>query len=880
MTGSKSPAWRRYLRFWGSNVRDDVDDELQFHVEMRTTEYIARGMSPDEARRLAAQRLGDVDRARSSCVEIQEQHARAAGRAELGAVLGRDVMYAARVLRRQWLPSVVAALCIALGIGATTAMFSIGNAMLLRPLPYPSGDRLVQIGSARDKVRRAGMTVSSLPDVADWRTRQRSFTELAAVWQIALTVASGEPFRVSGAAVTANLFQTLGVTPEVGRVFRDGEDLPGAEPVAVVTRRFAERRLGGTESIVGRRIRMGGARRTIVGVIPDRWAYPATVDVWIPLGRDPLRESRGSRYLAVLGQLRPNVTPDAADREMTAIGAELRRENPEGDAGITPFVTPLREIYVGPARSGLVALGFGTLLILVVACANVAALQLARATARAPEIAVRTAIGAAKWRIFAQLLTESALLALTGGAVGVAIAYAARSFVAKAVAPNVPPWMTFDIDVRVLAFATAVSLIAAVAFGLAPAVRLTRIDPARALHGVRAVLGIDRGRLQRAFVALELALSIVLVVGAELAVESVMRLRNVPLGFVPAQVTTFRLNMQGQRYDSRDERARVLAELASRIAALPNVAAISATTNVPGAGCCSQFGTTIADHPMPPGERFMVTGNIVLPDLFRTLRIPLLSGRDFTSADDANAPKVVIISETFAKRFWPNGDVLGHLIDTGNGMATIVGVVGDIKQNRVIDDPEPQFYRPYAQDPWSDMDVMVRTKSESPLNLGDLRRVARDVDPVALPISRVSTMQKVIDDSIMSKQVLGTLLAVLAVVALSLATIGVYAIMSFFVSQRTRELGLRLALGAEPGALLAYVMRQTLGIVLVGGVLGIGGSILAARSLEHVLFGVRAAEPLMYVAAAGVLVAAALAASYGPARRAGSADPMTALRAE
>jgi putative ABC transport system permease protein len=877
---SRGPAWRRYLRFWGSNIRDDVSDELAFHVEMRAAEYVARGMSANEARRLAEQRFGDAKRARDACVEIQERHGHAAGRAELRSIVGRDVRFAARMLRRQALPSLVAALCIALGIGATTAMFSIGSALLVRPLPYPAGDRLVQIGSGRNSERRAGMTVSSLPDLTDWRTRQRSFTNVAGIWQMSLTIASGQPFRVSGAAVTGNMFETLGVTAEVGRVLRESDEQPGAEPVAVVARRFALRRLGGTESVVGRRLRIAGARRTIVGIIPDRWAYPDFVDVWLPLGRNPIRESRGNRYLQVVAQLKPNVTPAMADREMAAIGRELRRENPEGDADITPFVTPLREIYVGPARSGLVALGLGTLLILVVACANVAALQLARASSRAREIAVRTAIGAARWRIFTQLLIEAALLATAGGAAGVGIAFAARTLVATAVAPDVPKWMTFDIDALALAFATCASLLAAVTFGIAPAVRLTRIDPAGALHGMRSVLGIDRGRLQRAFLAVELALSIVLVIGAELAVESIMRLRNVPLGFETKGVTTFRINMQGQRYDSREERTRVMKLLADRIAALPDVASVSATTYAPGAGCCSQFGTTIADHPMPPGKRLMVTGNIVLPGSFKTIGTPVLAGRDFTAADDANAPRVVIISQTFAKQFWPSGDALGHLIDTGGGMAMIVGIVGDVKQGRVIDDPEPQFYRPYAQDPWSDMDMLVRTKSSASLSAAEVRGVARDIDPIALPISRMSTLQQRIDTSIASKQVLGTLLAVLAVVALALATIGVYAVMSFFVSQRTKELGLRLALGAEPVGLLAYVMRQMIGVATVGSALGVGGGILVARSLQHLMFGVRAAEPLVYVFAAGTLVLATIAASYGPARRASAADPMLALRVE
>jgi len=875
----KRDVWRRYLSFWGANVTDDVNAELQFHVDSRVAEYIARGLSPEEARRLAERRFGSVDRARESCVDIQTQHARAQGRAELGATFVRDVLFAVRMLRRQALPSAVAAACIALGIGATTAMFSVGNALLLRPLPYPHGDRLVEVGSAPRNERRAGLTVSSLPDLADWRRLQHVFTQMAGFGSATFTVVARDPVRVSGEFVTANAFQTLGVTPESGRLFRDAEDLPGVAPVALVSHRFADRELDGAASVAGKTVRIAGTPRTIVGVIPDRWAYPPSADVWLPLGRDPLRDSRGNRNLTVIAELRPGVRVDAADREMVAIGAEVEREHPSG-ISVTPFVVPLRDQFVGPARPALLALGFGTALILLVACANVAALQLARATARAREIAVRAAIGASRGRILAQVLTESVVLAFAGGAAGVAIAFAARNVIARAVAGNAPPWMTFDIDARALGFATLASLVAAIAFGIAPAARLTRIDPAGALTGMRGVLGIDRGRLQRALVALEVALAIVLVVGAELAVQSVTRLRIVPLGFDPARVVTFRIAMQGQRYESAIERTRALEALESGVAALPNVESVSATTYAPIVSCCSQFGTTIDGQPQPPGKGLMVTGNMVTPGFFRTMRIPILAGRDITNADDASAARVVIINETFAKRYWPAGDALGHRIETGNGMATIVAVVGDIKQGRLIDAPEPQFYRPHAQDPWADMDVMVRTRTNAPLSAADLRRVARTVDPVALPIARVSPLQQLIDRSVASKQLLGGLLAAFAGVALGLASVGVYAIMSFFVSRRTRELGLRMALGAEPVGLQAYVLRQALVVAAAGGVVGLAGGALAARALEHLLFGVRAREPLPYASAAAAICVAALAASYGPARRAASVDPMAALRAE
>lgn len=882
MTAKRSPpVWRRYLRFWGSNVSADVDDELRFHVEMRTQEYVARGMTPDEARRLAAERFGSVDNARADCIDIQVTHAHARNRTQLASNIRQDVAFAARVLKRQPLPTIVAAVYIALGVGATTAMFSIGNTLLLRPLPYPNGERLAVIQSAHGSERRSGATVSSLADIVDWRARQHSFTRIAAVGQSAFTVASGTPIRVAGAVATSNLFATLGVSAEAGRVFDDEEDVPGGPPVALVSHGFAERQLGGAASIVGRRIRIAGARRTIVGVIPDRWSYPATTDVWLPLARNPLNESRGNRNLEAIAELRPGISVEAANRDLAAIGAQLQRENREGDADVMPFAEPLRERFVGAARPALVALAFATILILVVGCANVAALQLARSTARSREICVRAAIGAERGRILGQLLTESVVLASVGGVAGVAVAFAVRNVVAAAILTGAPPWMTFDIDGRALAFAAVACSIAAISFGLAPAVRLTRIDPAAALNGARGVFGVDRGRLQRAFVVVEIALSVVLVIGAELAVQSVVRLANVPLGFDARHVITFRIGMQGQRYDSAAERARVMAVLEAGVAALPQVESVSATTYAPAAGCCSQFGTTIADHPLPPGQQLMVTGNIVLPGFFSTMRIPLVAGRDFSAADDAHAPRVVVINQTFAKQFWPGGDALGYLIDTGGGMAAIIGIVGDIRQGRLIDAPEPQFYRAYAQDSWTSMTFVARTRDASPALLATaLRTVARDIDPVALPISRVTPLQQVIDDSIAPKKLLGTLLAAFAIVALALAAIGVYATMSFFVSQRMQEMGLRVALGAEPSLVAGLVLRQAGVLALAGGVAGLVAGAMAARMLATVLFGVSASNIALYIVAVATLSVAAIAASAGPARRAGRVDPMTALRAE
>jgi putative ABC transport system permease protein len=400
------------------------------------------------------------------------------------------------------------------------------------------------------------------------------------------------------------------------------------------------------------------------------------------------------------------------------------------------------------------------------------------------------------------------------------------------------------------------------------------------LRSGRRNLGLGRGRLQSAFVVAQIALSVVLVVGASLAIESVVRLQNVPLGLDPHGVATFRVSFQGPTYQSSDERVRAIRELDRRIAAIPGVVTSGATTYAPIAGCCSQFGTSIDGRPFPPGKKLLVTGNLITPGFFRALRIPLLRGREFTDADGPDAPRVVIISETFAKQYWPDGNALGHRIDTGGGMATIVGVVGDIKQARLIDPPEPQFYRPHAQDPWDTMTFTVRVSGDNPARIvPDARRALRDIDPT-LAIYGATTLEQMVSDSVSSKRLFGGLFVALAAVALFLAAAGVYAVMSFYVNQRTQEIGLRMALGAERGRVTAMVIRRGAVLAVAGGVLGLGGGWIAARALASSLYAVSAGDPLVYAVAALSLVLAASLASAAPARRASAVDPMVALRAE
>jgi predicted permease len=599
----------------------------------------------------------------------------------------------------------------------------------------------------------------------------------------------------------------------------------------------------------------------------------------MPVARDlDSRRVRGNRNLVVLGALRPGVSLDAARHDLALISSALAKLYPETDKGYTTVLTPLREDIVHDARGGLNAMSVAALLVLIVACANVAALQLARAAARTREMAVRAAIGAGRGRLLRQLLTESVLLSFAGGVAGCAFAYASRNFVAGAVMAGTPTWMTFDIDSRTLLFALVASTLTGIVFGVAPALRLAGVSPAATLRGGSA--GGGRTRLQHGFVAAQIALSVVLVVGAGLALESVRRLQEIPLGFNPQGVLTFQVVLQGRRYDDPRSHIRLIEAVENSLRALPGVTAVGAASLAPVDGCCSKFSARIEGDPSEHGRAPMVVGTIITPGYFRTMGIDLLAGREFAPTDGLDAPPVTVINETFAKLYWPSGDALGHHVNTGAGRSEIVGIVRDIKQTSLLESPEPQFYRPYAEDPWTSMTLAVRTTTADPTTLVPaVRRLVRDIDATIPPFNFV-TMQRMVSDATASRRTFGTLLTAFALIALVLAAAGVYAVMSFFVAQRTRELGLRVALGADPSRLTGAVLRQGIAMALAGGAIGLVGAVIAGRALAHALYGMSAGEPRIYAIATLVLIGAAGAASYGPARRASTVDPMIALRTD
>jgi predicted permease len=544
---------------------------------------------------------------------------------------------------------------------------------------------------------------------------------------------------------------------------------------------------------VGSTISVRGIPRVVVGVVPDGRSIPTGGDLWLPLPRDldrglsghmSSRVNRSNRGLQVLGLLAPTVTIDQARSEYDALERELVREHPADDAGLTTKITPLREVYVGFARPMLVAMLAATLLVLLVACANVAGIQLARATSRVREIAVRSAIGAGRARVLRQLLTESVMLALAGGALGIALAYRSSEFAEVAVLGQSPSWLMPSVDVRVLAFAVTVSMLTGIVFGVAPAMRLTRVDPADALRGGRSALGggPSRGRLQQLFVVVQMALSIVLVVAAGLSIESVRRVEELPLGFDERRALMFTATLQTPRYDVAGERARFADALDRRASGLPGVT-IAGATSLPPFRCCSKWALGIDGQPLPDDQKLMVPGNSVTPGYFEAMGIPLVRGRAFAGTDAADAAPVMVINESFAHRFWPYGDAIGHLVHDGNDHATIVGIVRDVKIV-LTEPPGPQFYRPFAQKPVTTLTFVLRTPTGDPARFtADIRRIVHDLDPT-LPLYGFTTASTMVDFQFAGRRTFESLMIAFGVIALLLATMGIYGVTSFFVSQR------------------------------------------------------------------------------------------------
>lgn len=796
-----------------------------------------------------------------------------------------DVRHASRTLWKAKGFAAVAVLCLGLGIGATATIFGMINAFMLRPFPFRDEGSVVAVYASRpgQGVDEGGL---SLADFADWRRESRTLAAIAIYSDGNFNVAgpgNDRPDLVKGAWVSPALFPMLGVHPALGRAFTAEEERPGGDGVVLLSHRLWRRRFGGDPGVIGRPVVVAGRARTIVGVMPAGWNFPQTHDLWLPQTLDPAGEPRGQRGHDAIARLAPGVTMAQAEAELAAIAGRLARAYPQTNGGWSARLTTWRERMVDRYGAILYIFLGVVFFVMFIACANVANLLLARAGARRKEMALRTALGAGRGRIVRQLLTESLLLAVAGGALGVLLSLWGTDVMVAAIPYELPFWMRFDLDWRVLGFAVAVSTASGVAFGLAPALQLSRPDLHEALKdgGRGTTAGRGGGRLRGALVVSEVALSLVLLVGATLMMRSLLALQAADPKFDASRLLTMRLPLSSDAYATPGRRAAYFRRVLGAVRALPGVEGATVVNYVPLEGSNTSTSIEIEGRAAPPGEELDVAYRSVADDYFRALGVPLAAGRPFAAREAAESSAVAVINDVMARRYWPNGDALGRRLRRGEDAPwlTVVGIVPEIRQRELDERPQPQLYLPYPMSPQRTMTLMVRTAGDPAAATAAVRDAVRSVD-AGVPVAEAMTMRQLLHRSVWQPRLFGGMFAVFALVALALAAAGVYGVVAYSVSQRTHEFGVRMALGAAGRDVVRLVVRQGARLALVGIALGVLGAAALSGLLRRMLYGIAPTDPLTFAAVPLTLAAVALVASWIPARRATRVDPMEALRSE
>ena len=797
-----------------------------------------------------------------------------------------DLKFALRSLHKNPGFTVLAVLVMALGIGANTAVFSVVNTVLLKPLDYREPDRIVTVSTLWKKNGLHGQ--ASAPDFHDWHDQSTAFSAMAYYSNQETAVKAGAAAEYTGVAtVTPEFFRVFIVEPLAGRLFTPEEQRSAAPGAVLISQSYWQNHFGGNTNALGRTIGMFDRTFTITGVLPAGFHFPEKTDIWFPANAVfPETASRSAHNYLVVARLKPDVSLEQAQAQMTSIGARLEQQYSRSNQDKSVVVTRMRDEMVSNVRVTLYLLLGAVGLVLLIACANMANLLLAKATARTREIAIRTAVGASRSRIVRQLITESIVLALMSGAAGLLLAIWGSSALVALAPRNVPRLAETGIDGWVLAFTLGVSVVASLLFGLAPAVQASRVDLNDALKqgATRAVVG-GAGRLRSALVVAEIALSVMLLAGAGLLIKSFIALHNVALGFRPERVLVMKTSVSASDLESARRATRLYKSLLPEIATLPGVAAVGATRVPPGR--VGSNGGYWIDY-LPPLDQLSITApqavySVVTRGAFAALGIPLQRGRDFEDSDTYDAPFTAVINEALARKSFPNQDPIGRVIfcgmDSLNGMK-IVGVVGDVRQFGPAREPSPEIYMPYEQHPRTAtaLNILVRTATE-PAGLSQaLQRAVRQHSP-DVPL-KFTTMEASLAENVAAPRFRTLLIGIFAGLAVCLAMAGVYGVMTYVVSQRSNEIGLRMALGASTGDALRLVLRQALGLTGIGLIIGLIGAIAATRLLTSVLFQVKPADPLTYAAVALLLGVVSLAASYLPARRAANVDPLVALRQE
>jgi putative ABC transport system permease protein len=876
--------WKQVQRVFGPNPKVDVQDELSFHLEMRIHELIERGESPERARELAMRRFGDYDESRRECEAIDERRGRRMARTEYMTELRQDIGYAVRTLRRTPGFTAVAVATLALGIGANSAIFTVVHGVLLESLPFRDAERLHHVRMLYPD----GTTYLHLsaPDFVSVREENRVFEQVDAYSTSTLTMlGNGEPREIRGASVSDGLLPMLGVAVALGRGFAPEENQAGRDRVVVLDSGFWRREFGADPAVLGRSLVLGGERYSIVGVLAPGAQLPERVDVLRPLLYDATFNAttatgRRSEYLEAIGRAKAGITPQQVGDDLRRLGAELQTRFPNTNGGLTLNAIRLQDLMVGAVRAPLFVLLGAVGFVLLVACANVANLLLARASARRAELAVRVALGAGRGRLLRQLLTESLVLGLAGGAAGLASAFWGTRALVAAKPADIPRLENVSLDGTVAFFTLATALLTSLAFGILPALQSTRGKITEALRegGHGGAAGRRSQGLRAALVVAEMALAVVLLTGAGLLIRSFVELTRVNTGFATEHAMAFSIRMQGGVYKQGQQVRDRVPEFEQRLRTLPGVTAVAATTTLPLSGLGAMIDFAVDGAPPPPPDVNQEIAVVsVTPDYFRTIGIALRRGRVFTDRDRNDAPQVAIINEAAIRRWFPNQDPIGRRVKLSGRSYEVVGVVADVLQRNPGEPAAPQLFMAYAQVTTRTIRIVMRTAGD-PLALApSVRNEIRAIDP-NLAIAEFTPLDQLVARSVARPRFYTALLALFAGVALALAATGIFGVMSYAVAQRAREISIRMALGARTGSVILLIVGRAVALAALGLAIGIAAALALGRVIRQQLFGVPLVDPITLGVVVLVLIASATIASLVPARRAAGLDPGTALR--
>jgi putative ABC transport system permease protein len=870
--------WTRFFR--RARWNEERERELQTYLEIETEENIARGMTPEDARYAARRKLGNP-------TQIREEIYRMNSLTFIES-LWQDVRCGLRMLRKNAGFATVAILTLALGIGANTAIFSVIHGVLLSPLPYNDPDRIVLVLESNPTRGFPQFSVSP-PNYMDWKKDSTSFEQIASIARGDFNYTGGaEPERISGARVASSFFAVMGATPAMGRTFLPEDDVMGKAGVVVLSYGLWTRRFGRDPLVLGKSLTLDGQSYRVVGVMQEGFQFPRGVDLWLPseFDADALGPgARGAHYLRVMARLKPGVSMDKAQSEMVAISKRLEQQYPKTNTGWSAKLLSLNEATVGNVRPTLLVLFGAVGFLLLIACANVANLLLARATARQREIAIRFSLGASRLRIARQLLTESVLL--SGIATGAGLLLAEWAIRALRTLPpsNLPRAANIGLDLPVLGFAAGVAVLTGLLFGFAPALQITRGAPSETLKDGGRTASAGRQGVRSALVVLETTLALVLLVGSGLLLKSFLRLQTVDPGFQYKNIATADVSLPRSKYSTDAQKTQFFTQLLERIQLVQGVKEVAASSGNPMEGSNLSFSFATKDlEALSPSDQPSAGYYVVSSNYFHTLGIPLLVGRFFTPEDSAGRPRVAIISQTIAQRFFHDKNPIGQTIKIGVGAAVpvpreIVGVVGDVKDDGLGEAATMAAYEPYTQMAWSDMTLFVRSDSDPSQMASVLRSQVTSVDKDQ-PVADISTGDQLMAQAVAQPQLRTTLLSLFAGLALILASLGIYGVMSNTVAQRTHEIGVRMALGAGQSSVLRLVLSNGMRLTLLGIALGSAGAFALTRLMKGFLFHVTPTDPATFVEVALFLFFVALLASYIPARRATRVDPVIALRYE